>query len=115
MSRVIKGWFSGWLYNYLKARYTKKMLYYKKIADYNLYRHNEAVDNYKSKSMNRASLNTDQSAAMGFFIADECADLAAKNYNENWDLYIKFRNKLEVMDYEDELLKLTINNTNTES
>jgi hypothetical protein len=90
------------------------MLYYKKIADYNLYRHNEAVDNYKSKSENRAALNTEQSATMGFFIADEYADLSAKNYNENWDLYIKFRNKLEVLDYEEELLKLTTNNIKTE-
>ncbi len=115
MSRVIKGWLSGWLYSRLRARYIQKMLYYKKIADYNLYRHNEAVNNYKSKCDNRASLNSEQSEAMGFFIADECADMAAKNYNENWDLYIKFKNKLDVLDYEDELLKLTINNTNTES
>lgn len=96
----IKGWLRQWLIDYTKERYTKKMLRYKKIADYNLHRHNEAVTNYNQKRQNRSSSFSESiNIEMGFFIADEGADLAAKNYNENWDLYIKYKQKLEVLGY----------------
>lgn len=116
MSIRVKGWLRQWWFDYFKERYTIKMLYYKKIAEYNLHRHNEAVENYNQKRNNRSSSFTKPiNSEMGFFIADEGADLTAKNYNENWDLYIKYKQKLEVMDYESELLKLnTITNINTE-
>lgn len=115
MSNAVKGWFRQWLFDYRKEKYTVNMLYYRKIAEYNLHRHNEAVENYNQKRNNRSSsFSKAINVQMGFFIADEGADITARNYNDNWDLYIKYKHKLEVLDYENELLKLTANNTNTE-
>ena len=113
-----KGWFSNWWHNYWKELYAKKMIYHKKIAEYNLYRHNEAVDHYVQKKTNRnpsTYTKTTVDETLGFYIADEGADAYAIQYNINWELYIKYKHKLEVMDYEKELLPEVITTPKTES
>ena len=101
-----KGWFRTWWHNFWKELYTKKMIYHKKIAEYNLYRHSEAVDYYYQKKSNRTPSSYGKSPvdeSLGFYIADEGADLYGVQYNINWELYIKFKHKLEVMDYDKEI------------
>jgi hypothetical protein len=111
-----RGLISNWWHNYWKEFYTKKMIYHKKIAEYNLYRHNEAIDHYVQKKSNRTSPSYGKTVdgSMGFSIADEGADTYALQYNINWELYIKFRHKLEVMDYETILTPTEIITTNNE-
>ena len=92
---------TNWLYNYRKELYAKKMFYYKSRAEYNLYRHGEAVENYSQKKSKRSSsFTTLHNEAMGYYIADENADLYAEAYNANWLLYIKYKHKWEMLVYE---------------
>lgn len=92
----------GWLafYNrWLEKHYAKKMHYHKQIAEYNLHRHNEAVETYSRKmSYRNGSTKNDEN---GFYIAEENADLYANNYNENWALHIKYKHKLEELRYQE--------------
>lgn len=93
-----KGWWNAFWYNYLKRIYNQKMLHHKLIAEYNLLRHNEAVENYNQKKGNRTPpYGKMVDASMGFYISDEHADDYAANYNENWGLYIRYKQKLEVL------------------
>lgn len=93
MSQKVSWWRNWWI-----RFYAEKMLIHKKIAEYNLYRHNEAVDNYERKKSTRSMYQTD-AEFKGYFIAEEGADLYAMHYNTNWELYIKYKQKLEVLQY----------------
>lgn len=93
------GWFGRWRYRRLKAYYTRQLLYYKKLAEYNLYRHDEAVESYNQRKASRSYGGRATNNELGFFIAYENADSYAMHYNINWELYIKYRHKLEVIEY----------------
>lgn len=97
MTNLKKTWFGNWRYNFLKEKYGKKMLHYKKLAEYNLYRHNESVEYYAHKKANRSSGATETNQNMGFYIGDEYADVYAKKYNEYWEEYLRYRNKLQIL------------------
>ena len=74
--------------------HARRSSYYRKLAEYNLYRHNEAVDVYARKKSNRDS---PKDITMGFYIADEEADTYAKLYNMYWASHIKHEQKLNIL------------------
>jgi hypothetical protein len=80
------------------------MLYHKKLAEYNLYRHNEAVEAYVSKKNareNKYGTPPKSENPLGFNIAEESADNYAREYSINWELYIKYKQRLEVLTYQE--------------
>jgi hypothetical protein len=89
MSKWIK---SRW-HRMLEKYYTRKMRRHKLLADYYLYRHNEAVTMYVQKREYRAN-NPNEN---GFFIAPESADRYVNGYNENWEAYINLKHKLDAL------------------
>lgn len=97
MENIKRNWFSQWIYESRKIKYGTKMLHFKKLAEHALYRHNEAVEYYAFKKANRASRNSETNEYMGFYIGDEYTDVYAKNYNEYWLEYLRYRNKLQIL------------------
>ena len=96
MTQPTEGWFMFY-HRWLEKHYAKKMHYHKLIAEYNLHRHNDAVETY-SRKMNARNGKDDEK---GYHIAEESADLYATNYNEQWALHIKFKHKLEALRYQE--------------
>jgi hypothetical protein len=101
-----KTFLSRWWHNYWADYYTRQMLLHKKVAEYNLYRHNEAVDNYNRKKSSREN-NKSADDTMGYYIANENADSYAASYNEHWMEYIDYKHKLEVLQYETPTAEIT--------
>lgn len=78
---------------WLVRLYTRRMCKYRILAEYNLSRHDEAVNMYIKKKDYR-QINKSEN---GFYIASENADEYRSDYNETWKKYLEYKHKLDAI------------------